>query len=122
MGSFADKEGDGSKAMVVHGDAKSTLRTLPSFDFIAYLVLACGSVALWGAAATFPALRAALPLTPLHYALLAGAGPILAAVPWAFRSTGGREAFAAKNYPQFHLPLGVACCVLPVVLAAKLAF
>lgn len=122
--SFAEKEKPGVK-MVEHGDEKSTLRKVPSWDFIFYLFASSACVAAWALAVTYPTVYlpffAKYGLDAWSLSLLCGFGPVAVALPFYF-SPGGTAVFDKKNAPVLHLGIGTLVCSVPVVLAAYKCF
>lgn len=116
-------------------DAKSTLRQIPTFDFVLYLALAITTVSIWGYAVAIPngtaKMLAMLPpavgaavapaMTPMALAFLAGFGPVLAAMPWLGKA-GGTSPFEAKHAPLLHWTVGTFVCAFPISWAAYLCF
>ena len=121
FGTFQATLGDGDKGGAkARADAKSTLRSPPTLEFLLYLLSACGCVAAWGYAAVQVA-AGALVVTQaqaLGLALLAGFGPVVAAelVTACFKGTGGapNNGWAAM---AFQLGVGTLFCSIPVAWA-----
>lgn len=113
--------------LIEFGDAKSSLKTIiaPPMEFVAYLFLASACVFIWAYAACVPgalaAIQATLPFVqPIHLALLAGVGPVIAALPFSW--TGGTSPFDSKAAPLFHLTGSTIVCVAPIVIMAYMSF
>ena len=123
VGSMEAKDKDGVKP---REDAKSTLRTVPTLEFVAYLALACACVGAWALAALEVA--AGTRSVPANEALalsaIAGFGPVLLAsiLSAAF---GGVRPNPPKSMAAWasamHLIVGSALCSLPVSWACWLA-
>jgi len=124
IGSMEAKDKDGVK---LRADAKSTLRAVPTGEFLTYLALSCGFVAAWAvAAAPGAALPAAFASWEAKAALAAGVGfgPVLLAslVSMLF---GGVRPNAPKAMGALgnlmHVAVGTAFCSVPVAWACWLA-
>jgi hypothetical protein len=114
------KDKDGVK---LRNDAKSTLRAVPTSEFLTYLLLSCVLVGVWAQAA----MGAAGAVTWEKAAALSvgvGFGPVLLASITS-RLFGGQrpnppgKMSAAGNL--FHLAIGTAFCSVPVAWACWLA-
>ena len=105
------KDKDGVK---LRADAKSTLREVPSGEFLTYLTLSCLFVAAWAVAATpGAAVPAAFASWEAKAALAAGVGfgPV--------RPNAPKKMGALGNF--MHLAVGSAFCSAPVAWACWLA-
>lgn len=116
------KDKDGVKA---REDAKSTLRTVPTGEFLTYLLLSCALVAAWAQAASSSAAAAALSWqAAAALACGVGFGPVLLAslVSYLFdapRGVSPKKMSAIGNIG--HLAIGSAFCSVPVAWACWLA-
>jgi hypothetical protein len=118
------KDKDGVK---LRADAKSTLREVPSGEFLTYLTLSCLFVAAWAVAATpGAAVPSAFASWEAKAALAAGVGfgPVLLAslVSVLFggvRPNAPKKMGALGNF--MHLAVGSAFCSAPVAWACWLA-
>ena len=106
-------------------DAKSTLRALPSTEFLAYLLLACGCVAAWAVVAVQafgPAGSLPSPAVAAALAALAGFGPVVVATAMSSKSQGGTPLFGKRVLDSvFQLSVGTLFCSVPVAWACYLA-
>ncbi len=105
-------------------DAKSTLTTLPTLDYVAYLLASCGCVGAWAYAAASGAAVSAAAANALAFA--AGFGPVIAACAVTVAINGSTNMlfpFARKTVFEnvLHLTLGFLFCSVPVFVACRLA-
>jgi sterol desaturase/sphingolipid hydroxylase (fatty acid hydroxylase superfamily) len=125
MGTFTEsmeaKDKDGAK---LRADAKSTLRTPPTIEFILYLASASACVAAWAYYAMQVA-SGAIVLVPnmvLAYAFLAGFGPVIVSsiITEMFGGVGGTPMFKSLASVA-HILVGTLFCSVPVTYACYLA-
>jgi hypothetical protein len=124
MGTFTPsmeaKDKGGAK---MRDDKKSTLRTVPTAEFVCYLLLACGSVAAWAHAAiqTAAGVFSLSNQQALVLATLAGFGPVVlaVAVTACFKGDGGTSFKGLASVVQ--LAIGTLFCAVPVSWACLLA-
>jgi hypothetical protein len=104
-------------------DKKSTLRAVPTAEFLCYLLLAAGSVAAWAHAALRSAAGLLVVSTQqaLALAALAGFGPVVLAVvvTACAKGDGGTSFKGLASVVQ--LALGTLFCAVPVSWACLLA-
>ena len=110
-------------------DAKSTLRAVPTFEFLTYLTLSCGCLYAWAhfALGVAAGTLAVTETERLALAALAGFGPVVLAsiITAIFGGVGGTPWIDAKRggAPATMLQVGVGSlfCSFPVSLACYMA-
>jgi sterol desaturase/sphingolipid hydroxylase (fatty acid hydroxylase superfamily) len=118
---MADRDKSGVKA---RSDAKSTLRSAPTFEFVAYLAMVLACFIFWGYQATQVHQGVVLTFnSAVVVALIGGAGPLVAAVVyWLLigspNNNGGAMSIA---WLVVLLSMAMAICVFPVVYMCFLA-
>jgi sterol desaturase/sphingolipid hydroxylase (fatty acid hydroxylase superfamily) len=113
--SMAQRDKDGVTA---RGDAKSTLRTIPTFEFVAYIAMVLLSFVIWGYQASLVAQGIAISYgSAVIYALIGGGGPLIAAIAyWMFVGSPNNNALGMSRPWKFvHLFMAGAICVFPVI-------
>jgi hypothetical protein len=125
VGSFEEREKDkGAKGVGLREDAKSTLRQVPTLEFLAFLAGSSVCVLAWAQAALAVAAGGAAPdaQRALALAALPGFGPVALAVVMSLASARGvKPAPMSLAANAFHLAVGTAFCSLPVSWACWLA-
>eukprot|EP00052_Salpingoeca_macrocollata_P008127 m.64630 g.64630 ORF g.64630 m.64630 type:complete len:463 (-) comp16441_c0_seq1:58-1446(-) len=119
MGKF--KGNDDAGQPKVRADAKSTLRTVPSLEFVGYLLASALCVGGWAYVAHLAGWQMHKDQA-LLLSLLPGFGPVLLAWVFSFfSSTKGGGASKSWAAALFHFVVGTLFCSVPVSVACYLA-